>query len=97
MTPELLLQKFGYLAVFVGTFLEGETILVMAGFFAERGYLDIYVVAIVAAGGGACVSPATRGRAAIANAASRSGFMTRSMLRSQPKFPESPRILQFGG
>jgi membrane protein DedA with SNARE-associated domain len=39
MTPELLLQKFGYLAVFVGTFLEGETILVMAGFFAERGYL----------------------------------------------------------
>ncbi len=49
MTPELLLQKFGYLAVFVGTFLEGETILVMAGFFAERGYLDIFIVAIVAA------------------------------------------------
>lgn len=49
MTPELLLQKFGYLAVFVGTFLEGETILVMAGFFAERGYLDIFVVALVAA------------------------------------------------
>src|SRR3954451_23536629 len=41
MTPELLLQKFGYLAVFVGTFLEGETILVMAGFFAERGYLKL--------------------------------------------------------
>ena len=40
MTPELLLHKFGYLAVFVGTFLEGETILVMAGFFAERGYLE---------------------------------------------------------
>jgi membrane protein DedA with SNARE-associated domain len=49
MSPELLLQKFGYLAVFVGTFLEGETILVMAGFFAERGYLDIYIVALVAA------------------------------------------------
>ena len=32
MSPELLLQKFGYLAVFVGTFLEGETILVLAGF-----------------------------------------------------------------
>ncbi len=41
MTPELLLHKFGYLAVFVGTFLEGETILVMAGFFAERGYLRL--------------------------------------------------------
>jgi membrane protein DedA with SNARE-associated domain len=49
MTPELLLHKFGYLAVFVGTFLEGETILVMAGFFAERGYMDIFIVALVAA------------------------------------------------
>ncbi|MCU1349638.1 MAG: DedA family protein [Acidobacteria bacterium] len=48
MTPELLLQKFGYLAVFVGTFLEGETILVMAGFFAERGYLDIFLVTVTA-------------------------------------------------
>jgi membrane protein DedA with SNARE-associated domain len=51
MTPELLLQKFGYLAVFVGTFLEGETILVMAGFFAERGYLRLpFVVATACAG-----------------------------------------------
>ena len=49
MSPELLLQKYGYLAVFLGTFLEGETILVMAGFFAERGYLDIFVVGGVAA------------------------------------------------
>ena len=48
MTPELLLQKFGYLAVFVGTFLEGETILVMAGFFAERGHLDVYLVTLTA-------------------------------------------------
>lgn len=48
MTPELLLQKFGYLAVFVGTFLEGETILVMAGFFAERGHLEIFLVMVVA-------------------------------------------------
>jgi membrane protein DedA with SNARE-associated domain len=44
MSPELLLQKFGYLAVFIGTFLEGETILVMAGFFAERGYLTLPLV-----------------------------------------------------
>src|ERR1700682_342756 len=48
MSPELLLQKFGYLAVFIGTFLEGETILVMAGFFAERGYLEIFTVMLVA-------------------------------------------------
>src|SRR4051795_6061477 len=51
MTPELLLQKFGYLAVFVGTLLEGETILVMAGFFAERGYLDVVPVALTAFAG----------------------------------------------
>jgi len=51
MSPELLLQKFGYLAVFVGTFLEGETILVLAGFFAERQYLRLPLVIACAAGG----------------------------------------------
>ena len=51
MTPELLLHKFGYLAVFVGTFLEGETILVMAGFFAERGYLRLPLVVVTACAG----------------------------------------------
>src|SRR5512140_1146361 len=49
MSPELLLQKFGYLAVFVGTFLEGETILVLAGFFAEREYLALPLVIVTAA------------------------------------------------
>src|SRR5712692_10008758 len=51
MSPELLLQKFGYLAVFVGTFLEGETILVLAGFFAERGYMHLPLVMVWAFGG----------------------------------------------
>jgi membrane protein DedA with SNARE-associated domain len=51
MSPELLLQKFGYLAVFVGTFLEGETILVLAGFFSERGYLQLPFVILAAFGG----------------------------------------------
>jgi len=51
MSPELLLHKFGYLAVFIGTFLEGETILVMAGFFAQRGYLELLGVILVAASG----------------------------------------------
>lgn len=51
MQAELLLQKFGYLAVFIGTFLEGETILVMAGFFAERGYLQLILVIVTAFGG----------------------------------------------
>jgi membrane protein DedA with SNARE-associated domain len=48
MSPEVLLHKFGYLAVFVGTFLEGETILVMGGFFAERGHLEIVLVILTA-------------------------------------------------
>ena len=51
MDPELLLHHFGYLAVFVGTFLEGETILVLAGFLASRGDLSIYVTLAVAAAG----------------------------------------------
>ena len=51
MQAELLLQKFGYLAVFIGTFLEGETILVMAGFFAERGYLQLALVIVTAFAG----------------------------------------------
>lgn len=51
MSPEALLQQFGYFAVFVGTFLEGEAILIAAGFFASRGYLDVFLVGIVAFAG----------------------------------------------
>ena len=36
-----LIDHYGYLAIFIGTFLEGETILVLAGFAAHRGYLDL--------------------------------------------------------
>jgi len=45
---ELWIQQFGYLAVLVGTFLEGETILVLAGFAAHRGYLNLSGVIIAA-------------------------------------------------
>ena len=51
MSPESLLEQFGYFAVFVGTFLEGEAILVAAGFFASRGYLDVVAVYVVAFAG----------------------------------------------
>ena len=51
MSPETLLEQWGYLAVFVGTFLEGEAILVTAGFFAERGYLNASLVALTAFSG----------------------------------------------
>lgn len=47
-----LVREYGYFAVFLGTFLEGETILVMAGFAAHRGYLQLpWVVAVAALGG----------------------------------------------
>ncbi|TRX75207.1 DedA family protein [Pseudomonas mangiferae] len=42
------LQDFGYLALLLGTFFEGETILVLAGFLAFRGYLDINLVVLTA-------------------------------------------------
>jgi len=38
------LELHGYWVLFVGTFLEGEAILLMAGFLAFQGYLDIVVV-----------------------------------------------------
>ncbi|WP_313951788.1 DedA family protein [Accumulibacter sp.] len=40
--------SYGYLAVFVGTLLEGESILIAAGFAAHRGLLDWHLVALVA-------------------------------------------------
>jgi membrane protein DedA with SNARE-associated domain len=44
VTPENVIIQFGYPAILVGTFLEGETILVIAGMAAHRGYLDLPVV-----------------------------------------------------
>ena len=36
-----LIDTYGYLAILIGTFLEGETILILGGFAAQRGYLDL--------------------------------------------------------
>ena len=41
MTLEYILNTYGYFALMIGTFLEGETILVAAGFLAHRGYLEL--------------------------------------------------------
>lgn len=38
------LELHGYWVLFAGTFLEGEAILLMAGFLAFQGYLDIFGV-----------------------------------------------------
>lgn len=42
------LESFGYLAVALGTFFEGETVLVLAGLASHRGYLSL--PAVIAAG-----------------------------------------------
>ncbi|OPX36182.1 MAG: hypothetical protein B1H11_07880 [Desulfobacteraceae bacterium 4484_190.1] len=41
MSLEYILSAYGYIGVLGGTFLEGETILIVAGFLAHRGYLEL--------------------------------------------------------
>ena len=50
MTIDLpgLIDTYGYAAVLVGAFLEGETILALAGLAAWRGYLDFGTVVAIA-------------------------------------------------
>ncbi len=48
MNLSSLIAEYGYWAVFIGCFLEGETVLLLAGFAAHRGLLQIEQVAIVA-------------------------------------------------
>jgi membrane protein DedA with SNARE-associated domain len=49
-----LLQQFGYVFVFLGTLAEGETVLLLAGYFAHRGYLDLGGVIVTAFVGAVC-------------------------------------------
>lgn len=47
-----LIAAYGYYAVFLGAFIEGETVLVLGGIAAHRGYLDLpWVMAAAFAGG----------------------------------------------
>lgn len=45
---ETFLHQFGYPALFIGTFFEGETILVLAAFLAHRGLLQLDLVLVCA-------------------------------------------------
>jgi len=45
---EHLLEVYGYPALFIGTFLEGETPVIVASFLAHRGYLALPMVMLVA-------------------------------------------------
>ena len=51
MSLETFFETYGYPALLVGTFFEGETFLVLAGFVASLGYLDIPWVILVAFAG----------------------------------------------
>jgi membrane protein DedA with SNARE-associated domain len=48
MNLPLLIETYGYWAVLGGTLLEGESVLLLAGFAAHRGYLDLPTVVAVA-------------------------------------------------
>lgn len=52
MTLPHLIEHYGYYAVFAGALLEGETVLVLGGFAAHRGYLELPWVMLCAAVGG---------------------------------------------
>jgi len=43
--------EYGYAAAFVGVLLEGETVLILAGMAAHRGYLDVSILFLVGAAG----------------------------------------------
>jgi membrane protein DedA with SNARE-associated domain len=47
MSLEILLARFGYPALVIGLFLEGETVLVLAAFMAHRGYLNLPLVILL--------------------------------------------------
>lgn len=47
MPLEVLIARFGYPALVIGLFLEGETVLVLGAFMAHRGYLDLPVVILL--------------------------------------------------
>ena len=49
MTAEYLIQTYGYYGLLLGALFEGETILVLAGFAAGRGYLSLPGVILIAA------------------------------------------------
>jgi len=48
MSLVFLIEQYGYWAILAGTFLEGEMILILGGFAAQRGYLHLPWVILVA-------------------------------------------------
>jgi membrane protein DedA with SNARE-associated domain len=49
-----LLHSYGYLLIFLGTVAEGESLLVLGGYFAQQGYLQLGGVMLTAYVGAVC-------------------------------------------
>jgi len=54
MDLQSIIENYGYAAILIGTFLEGETILVLAGLAAHQGYLELTGVIFAAFLGSLC-------------------------------------------
>jgi len=54
MDLQSIIENYGYAAILIGTFLEGETILVLAGLAAHQGYLVLTWVILAAFLGSLC-------------------------------------------
>ncbi|MBF0628021.1 MAG: DedA family protein [Magnetococcales bacterium] len=50
-TFEGFLREYGYIVLFVGTFLEGETMVLVAGYLAKTGVLDLNLVILASFSG----------------------------------------------
>lgn len=54
MTLATFIHTYGYIGVLIGTFLEGETTLLLAAFAAHQGYMELPYVMVAASIGGLC-------------------------------------------
>jgi membrane protein DedA with SNARE-associated domain len=45
------IAKYGYIGIFIGTFLEGETTVLLGGIFSNLGYMSLWVVMLYAFAG----------------------------------------------
>jgi membrane protein DedA with SNARE-associated domain len=48
---EAYIAKYGYIGIFIGTFLEGETTVLLGGIFSKLGYMSVWMVMIYAFAG----------------------------------------------
>ena len=49
MDIQSIVTEYGYLAILIGSFLEGETVLIIGGFLAHSGHLELILVMFFAA------------------------------------------------